>query len=121
MTVESIWILSLNILLKWSSLITSSLLYLAKLYFLNLLTEKATSLREPKKFVSVDSSDIAAPESHIDEKIQMSPFAEAKRIVLLCYLLLFWPSCPPLLSPKQSFTFTMQNHSYAILSNSLVS
>ncbi|KAI3469447.1 hypothetical protein Pfo_026110 [Paulownia fortunei] len=40
-------------------------------------TKKATSLREPKKLESVDSDDIAASESHADEKIQMS--AEAKR------------------------------------------
>ncbi|KAL0376520.1 UNVERIFIED_CONTAM: hypothetical protein Scaly_0769600 [Sesamum calycinum] len=42
-------------------------------------TKKATSLREPKKFESVDSDDIAASESHVNEKIQMSSFAEAKR------------------------------------------
>ncbi|KAL0414642.1 UNVERIFIED_CONTAM: hypothetical protein Sradi_1665900 [Sesamum radiatum] len=42
-------------------------------------TKKATSLREAKKFESVDSDDIAASESHVNEKIQMSAFAEAKR------------------------------------------
>lgn len=42
-------------------------------------TKKTTSLRESKKIVSVGSGDIAAPESHIDENIRMSPFAEARR------------------------------------------
>lgn len=42
-------------------------------------TKKATSLRESKKFESVNSGDIAAPESHIDESIRMSTFTEARR------------------------------------------
>ncbi|XP_011090857.1 uncharacterized protein LOC105171438 isoform X2 [Sesamum indicum] len=39
-------------------------------------TKKATSLREPKKFESVDSDGIAASESHVNEKIQMSAIAK---------------------------------------------
>ncbi|XP_057771939.1 uncharacterized protein LOC130991638 isoform X2 [Salvia miltiorrhiza] len=42
-------------------------------------SKKAKSLRESKKFESVDSGDIAAPGSHIDENIQMSVFPEARR------------------------------------------
>ncbi|KAK6117330.1 hypothetical protein DH2020_048921 [Rehmannia glutinosa] len=43
------------------------------------LLKPATSARELKKFEAVDSDDIVASESHVDEKIQMSPSAEAKR------------------------------------------
>ncbi|PIN16044.1 hypothetical protein CDL12_11313 [Handroanthus impetiginosus] len=42
-------------------------------------TKKAASVKEPKKFEPVDSDAIAASESHVDEKIQMTSFPEAKR------------------------------------------
>lgn len=66
-------------------LFSSTFLYSAKLNFLNLFTEKTTSLRESKKFEYVNSGDIAAPESHIDESIRMSTFTEARRTVFLSY------------------------------------
>lgn len=61
------------------------------LNFLNLLTEKATLVREPQKVKPIDTDDTTAPEYHIDEKIQMSPLPEVKRIVLIRHLLLFGP------------------------------
>ncbi|KAG6435488.1 hypothetical protein SASPL_100362 [Salvia splendens] len=50
-----------------------------KLNFLNMLTEKAKSLRETKNSCSVDSCDVAAPGYHIDAKSQISLFPEARR------------------------------------------
>ena len=75
------------------------LLYSAKLSFLNLLTEKAKSLGESKKFDSVDSGDLAAPGRRIDGNIQMSLLPEARRTVLIFFsrfghcLLLYNQSC----------------------------
>ncbi|XP_042054959.1 uncharacterized protein LOC121799613 isoform X2 [Salvia splendens] len=42
-------------------------------------SKKAKSLRESKKFDSVDSGDLAAPGCRIDENIQMSLLPEARR------------------------------------------
>lgn len=62
-------------------------LYLAKLNFLNLLSEKAKSLLETKKSHYVDSCDVAPPGYHIGENMQMSLLHEVQRTVLLIFLI----------------------------------